>query len=137
MKKTYAAKFDSLDELFADVDAFCAENRVDAASAYALNLCLDEIFTNIVSYGYKNDGSQKIEVELAARNGFAEAAVRDTAPAFDPISDAPAPDTSSDAESRDVGRLGIFFLKKSMDAVSYSRKNGVNELVMKRRLAAQ
>ena len=107
MKKTYAAKFDSLDELFADVDAFCAENRVDAASAYALNLC------------------------------FAEAAVRDTAPAFNPISDAPAPDTSSDAESRDVGGLGIFFLKKSMDAVSYSRKNGVNELVMKRRIAAQ
>ena len=136
MKKTYAAKFDSLDELFADVDAFCAENRVEA-SAYALNLCLDEIFTNIVSYGYKNDGSQKIEVELAAGGGFAEAAVRDTAPAFNPISDAPAPDTSSDAESRDVGGLGIFFLKKSMDAVSYSRKNGVNELVMKRRLAAQ
>ena len=56
--------------------------------------------------------------------------VRDTAPAFNPLSDVAPPDLTSNIEDRKVGGLGVFFLRKNMDRLSYRRVGGVNELMM-------
>ncbi len=134
-KKTYVAKLESLDEIYVDVEIFCKEAHVDDKTKYALNLCLDEIFTNIVSYGYKGDKSKNVEIELKREAKEISAVVRDDAPAFNPLEDATTPDISSDAESREVGGLGVFFIKKNMDKLSYKRENGKNQLTMARNIA--
>ncbi len=138
MRKFYKADLDELAAIAADVEVFCAQTGADSASAFALNLCLDEIFTNIVEYGYKRDASNKVEIEYlpVAEGGKTvgvQVHVRDSAPAFDPFSDAPAPDVVSKLEDRDIGGLGIFLVKKNMDRVEYSRKGNINELSMFRK----
>ena len=64
------------------------------------------------------------------RENCVEIFVRDTAPAFNPLSDVAPPDLTSNIEDRKVGGLGVFFLRKNMDRLSYRRVGGVNELMM-------
>ena len=64
MRKAYPAVLDSLDALRTDADAFCAENRIDADSVFALNLCLEEVFSNSAIYGCGLSPDKKIEVSL-------------------------------------------------------------------------
>ena len=44
------------------------------------------------------------------------------------------PDTTLSAEEREIGGLGIFMVKKSMDAMEYSRKDGQNILTITKKL---
>ncbi len=131
-QKTYIASLDSLDEIYADVETFCEQSRVNDKSKYALNLCLDEVFTNIVTYGYKGDKSKSIEIELYCDSKEVSAIVRDDAPAFNPLEEVDSPDISATADNREIGGLGVFFLKKNMDKLSYKRENGKNQLTMAR-----
>ena len=105
MRKSYPATLDSLEQIALDAEAFCADAGADSASAFALNLCLEEVFANCATYGCGLDPKQKIEI-------------------------------SADAESRPVGGLGIFLVKKHMDEVSYRREGGKNVLSMRRKIAA-
>ena len=48
---------------------------------------------------------------------------------FDPLKK-PDPDITLSAEEREIGGLGIFITKKTMDTVSYAYENGENILTM-------
>ncbi len=135
MRKAYPATLESLEQIALDADAFCAESGADSAAAFALNLCLEEVFANCASYGCGLDPKQKIEISLSARGDEIFAEVSDSARAFDPLTQAPSPDLSADADSRSVGGLGVFLVKKYMDEVSYRREGGKNVLSMRRKLA--
>ena len=85
IKNTYSASLENLEKIFADAEKFCEEINADAKTTYALNLSLDEIFTNIVSYGYKGDSSKNVEIELEKSNDEIVATISDTAPRFNPL----------------------------------------------------
>lgn len=136
MRKAYPATLDSIEQIALDAEAFCAKAGADRESAFALNLCLEEVFANCAAYGCGLDPKREIEISLSARNGEIFAEVSDSARAFDPLTQAPSPDLSADADSRSVGGLGVFLVKKYMDEVSYRRENGRNVLSMRRAIAA-
>ncbi len=48
--------------------------------------------------------------------------------AFDPLVEAPAPDTTSDIKTRAVGGLGVYLVRSLTDAASYERKDNQNRL---------
>jgi anti-sigma regulatory factor (Ser/Thr protein kinase) len=52
---------------------------------------------------------------------------------FDPLKK-PDPDITLSAEERDIGGLGIFITKKTMDSISYAYENGENILTMTKKL---
>lgn len=126
----------SLSKVAEDAELFCARNHVCADVSYAFTLCLDELFTNIISYGYKEDASKIIDLELSADKENMTAVIRDCAPKFDPLKDVEDPDISAPLGNRDVGGLGIFFTKKTMDKISYKRENGFNILTLSKRLCS-
>jgi anti-sigma regulatory factor (Ser/Thr protein kinase) len=99
---------------------------------HAFNLCLDELFTNIVSYGYPGGGEHTIELDLRADAVEAVAILRDDARAFDPLTQAPHPDLNAPIESRKIGGLGVYFVKVLMTRVSYRREGRHNVLEMAR-----
>ena len=53
----------------------------------------------------------------------------DTGVPFDPLAK-PDPDITLSAEDREIGGLGIFITKKTMDSVTYAYENGENILTM-------
>ncbi len=133
-KKDYESSFKNLSVLAKDLEGFCARAGVDEAVAYAFELCLDELFTNIVSYGYGEGNEGSVSLELSVSDGVMSAEISDSAKPFDPFVQAAAPDLNRPLEDRDIGGLGIFFIKRTMDKVSYRRDGGRNVVRLSKRL---
>jgi len=119
-----------LNRLAADIELFASEHGVDHATAHSFNLCLDEVFTNSVSYAFGDGRHHEVRLELRATPKEIVAIIRDDGKAYDPLIQAPAPDFHSPIEDRRIGGLGVHFVKTLMARVHYRRENGWNILEM-------
>jgi len=133
MKFSYTNDLKELKQLATDITNFSKENQIKDEVVYALNLCLDEVLTNIISYGLKNTpkGEEKISLELTIHDGKVIATISDNGSPFDPLTEGPKnPDISSELENRKIGGLGVYFLDQYMDSVNYRRENDHNVLTL-------
>jgi serine/threonine-protein kinase RsbW len=132
---TLRNELSELEQLAQEVEAFGTDEGLPAATVFALNLALEETVTNIISYGYDDQGPHLIAVALSVAGGLVSGAVEDDGRAFDPlVSD--APDVTAPIEERDVGGLGVLLVRKLMDDVSYERVEGRNRLTFRKQLTA-
>ena len=93
-----------------------------------IDIAIDELFGNIARYAYAPGvGKATVRVELSEDENAAVVTFIDNGVAYDPLKK-DDPDTTLSAEDRDVGGLGIFIVKKSMDDMVYSYKDGQNVL---------
>jgi anti-sigma regulatory factor (Ser/Thr protein kinase) len=97
-----------------------------------LNLALEEILTNIISYGYTDDREHEIKVHLSTQPGAVNAEVEDDGRPFNPL-EAPEPDTTKPLEGRSIGGLGIQLVRKLMDGLEYKRLDDRNLLTIKKK----
>ena len=96
----------------------------------AVCVAMEEVFVNIAHYAYPGgEGKAKISVAVDGETNIATFVVSDNGIPFDPLAKAD-PDITLSADEREVGGLGIFIIKKTMDSVSYVRENGENRLTM-------
>lgn len=135
MKYVYTNDLKELEKIAADIESFAEAEAISPAVAHAFNLCLDEIFTNIVSYAFGDDGQHEVLIELRREGEDVVAVVSDAGQSFNPLTDSKEPDLESDIEDRDIGGLGIFFVKELMDAVDYQRDGDRNVLTLRKRNA--
>ena len=98
-----------------------------------LNLSLEELITNTVSYGYQDTDEHEIRVSLTERDGSLVAVMEDDGVAFDPFTAAPAPDLEADVEERPIGGLGVYLVKTLMDEVAYQRLDDRNRVTLTQR----
>ena len=97
-----------------------------------LNLALEEILTNTISYGYTDNREHEIKVRLSVQSGEVKAEVEDDGQPFDPLA-VPEPDTAKSLEERTIGGLGIHLVRKLMDNLEYKRQGERNLLIMKKK----
>ncbi len=102
---------------------------------FALDLALEEILMNVISYGYPDGGDHQIIVRLALDRGEVTAEVEDDGRPFNPL-EVPEPDVSRSLEERQIGGLGIHLTRKMMDGLDYRRQGDKNLLMMKKRVVA-
>ncbi len=115
------------------VERFLGEAGADDAVVFRVNLCLDELLTNVISYGFQDDDEHHIDLRLAVADGILRIELEDDARAFNPL-DVPPPDLDSGLEVREIGGLGIHFVRETMDRVAYRRAGDRNLLTMQRGL---
>ena len=96
---------------------------------FNLNLVLEEAVVNIIHYAYPKEEHQYIYLSAHVHEGSIVFVLTDTGKEFDPTL-APEADITLSAEEREIGGLGIFITKKTMDTVSYAYENGENILTM-------
>lgn len=113
----------------AALETFAREHGIAAEVAAKLVLALDEVLTNIVSYGYPDGGRHGIAVHARLDGGLISLSVRDGGKPFDPLA-LPPPDTGLGIEERRIGGLGIHFVRTVMDEVHYRRQRACNVLTM-------
>ena len=113
------------------VDSFGAEHRLLNEVVVALNVSLDEILNNIISYAYEDAGRHDIFVRLELRPGKVEVIVEDDGKPFDPLAVAiPNPRIKSRAE----GGAGLQFVRNLTDELTYVRRDGINQLRLMKKL---
>jgi anti-sigma regulatory factor (Ser/Thr protein kinase) len=118
------------------VTAFAEQRQLPSNLVFELNVALEEILTNVIAYGYEDAGEHEIMLRLSHTGEEITAEVEDGGRPFNPLV-AAAPDTSKPLEERPLGGLGIHLVRKFMDEVQYSRQQGRNLLVMKKRLSTK
>lgn len=117
------------------IDAFCAGCDVEPGVAYAVNLALDELLTNIVSYGYPETGEHRIEIAVRQEGGSLVVTIVDDSIEFDPRQ-VPETDTDAPLHERDPGGLGLLLVNTMMDDVDYRREDGRNVTILTKGPAA-
>lgn len=122
--------------LLSGVEKALERESVPEAVGAGLALALDELLTNTVSYGFPDGGWHEILVDLAIAPNQIDLTVRDDGRAFDPLL-APEPDMEAALEDRQVGGLGIHFVRTLADALSYERERGWNVLKLTKRYARE
>jgi anti-sigma regulatory factor (Ser/Thr protein kinase) len=117
------------------VDEFGTRHCLPARAIFELTLALDEILTNVLSYGFDDGGEHEIVVRLTPPESGGTAGVtvevEDDGRPFDPLQ-VRAPDVHSPLEERQVGGLGIYLARTVMDRLEYRRQGGKNVLVMRK-----
>ena len=100
---------------------------------FEMNLALDELFTNIISYGFEDDKEHLIKIEIKVDENELSMRIEDDGIPFDPVL-AEAPDLECRIEECKIGGLGIHLIKKLMDEIRYERVNDVNILYLKKHI---
>ena len=97
-----------------------------------LETAAEEIFVNIASYAYPQE-TGKVEIQLEKRSDPWRVCIsfRDRGIPYNPL-ERPEPDLTLSAEQREIGGLGIYMVRKSMDTVSYEYKDGCNMLTIEK-----
>jgi anti-sigma regulatory factor (Ser/Thr protein kinase) len=99
-----------------------------------IDIAIDELFGNIAHYAYNPEvGSATVRVEVIEDPLAVTITFIDNGVPYDPLAKAD-PDTTLSAEERDIGGLGIYMVKKSMDDIIYEYKDGQNILKIKKYL---
>lgn len=99
-----------------------------------ISIAIDELFGNIAHYAYGDQtGEATIRVELTQEPRAAVITFIDSGVPYNPLAKED-PDTTLSAEDRQIGGLGIFMVKKSMDEVAYAYKDGQNMLTIRKNL---
>ena len=99
-----------------------------------IDIAIDELFGNIAHYAYHPEvGNATVRVEVTEEPLAVIVTFIDRGVPYDPLN-AAEPDITLSAEDRQLGGLGIYMVKKSMDEISYEYKDGKNILSIKKKL---
>jgi anti-sigma regulatory factor (Ser/Thr protein kinase) len=99
-----------------------------------VNICLDELFTNIVSYGFEDDLAHIIRFAMDLDNQVLTLSIEDEGVPFNPL-EKKDPEVPADLIDVRIGGLGIHIVRKLMDDIRYKRKQGKNKLTMKKSIS--
>ena len=133
-KLTVEAKTENLEEVLGFVDRHLEAMDCSPKVSVQIDVAVEELFVNIAHYAYSpGTGSATIGVEILKDPAAIAITFTDRGKPFDPLAKED-PDITLSAEERQIGGLGIYMVKKSMDEVVYEYKDGQNILRIKKDL---
>jgi anti-sigma regulatory factor (Ser/Thr protein kinase) len=113
------SKLSELNRIPPWVENLASLHAIPDRTRYAMDLCLEEVLSNIVRHGYKSEANGIIRIScLMQREGCLSLVVEDGAPAFNPLIFESRPFSPSLGEVS-VGGQGIHLLKEFADKVDY------------------
>ena len=119
----------------ARIDEFCAARKLIPSVAYAVNLAIDEVLTNTISYGYDDDERHLIEIIVSLEADSIVVVIVDDSMPFD-LGLAPERDLDVSLEDTSLGGLGLFLVHRMMDSVDYRREEGCNVVTLIKAVSA-
>ena len=109
---------------------------IDCGPKARMQICMaaEEIFVNIANYAYAPDkGRAKVSVEVTDQPLTVVITFVDNGRHYDPLAKED-PDVTLPASERQIGGLGVFLVKQTMDDVVYEYKDGKNILKLKKNI---
>lgn len=106
---------------------------LEAADKNKFEVASEEILVNIICYAYETEKGD-IEMIWQENNPFVQLTFKDFGKPFNPLNHQKTPLKSLSIESKDIGGLGIFFIKNFVDKVDYYHQDGANVLTISKRI---
>ena len=128
-----ANELDELQKVNAAIEELAEEENWSPDVTFQIGLAVEELGVNIVNYGHDDDKAHEIKIVISSEDEAITIEVEDDGHAFNPLSDAPAPDLDAEVEDRTVGGLGIHLVRTMMDEVHYQRQQNKNCLTLVKR----
>ena len=119
-----------LERISAAVEDIGQRENWPAQFIFRINLVLEELGLNIMSYGYGEEGLHEFEITLTSEADVLRIEVTDDGRPFDPLNEAPEPDLDASVDDRQVGGLGIHLVRTMVDEMSYRREQDKNHLTL-------
>lgn len=131
---TIEAKIENIDNVIEFVNDELDKFGCSSKAKIEINVAIDEIFANIANYAYKpNVGDATIQVDVNDQSKMASIVFIDKGVPFDPLVKND-PNVSLSADDREIGGLGIYIVKKTMDNVEYQYKDNSNILKITKKI---
>ena len=131
---TLKAELDRIGEVVAFIEEQLEAVDCPMKAQMQIDMAVDELFSNIAHYAYgEGTGEATIGFDFDADTRTASVTFEDAGVPYDPLKKTD-PDVSLSAEEREVGGLGIFLVKKTMDAMEYERRDGINRLTIRKKV---
>ena len=132
--RTFPAKTESLSDVIGFTEETLEGFDCPMKTQMAICVAIEEVFVNVARYAYpESSGDMTLSIAFDEDNGLITFRMTDKGVPFDPLAK-PDPDITLSAEDREIGGLGIFIAKKTMDSLSYSYENGENVLTMMKKI---
>ena len=132
--KTFLAKIESLPDVLGFVEETLEGFECPMKIQTAISVAIEEVFVNVAHYAYpESAGDMTLHIGLDKASRTVTFRMMDKGVPFDPLKK-PDPDITLSAEEREIGGLGIFIAKKTMDWLDYSYENGENILTMMKKI---
>lgn len=131
---TINATVDNIPQVTTFVDEQLEELGCPIKAQMQIDIAIDELFGNIAHYAYNPDvGPATVRVEVLREPLAVVITFIDNGVQYDPLAK-DDPDITLPADKRELGGLGIYMVKKSMDEITYEYKDGQNILRIKKHI---
>jgi anti-sigma regulatory factor (Ser/Thr protein kinase) len=114
-------------EAIARMEKFRERNNIGEYAFTGLDLALDEVLTNVISYAFRDGARHWIDIEFGLSGERLSIEIRDNGIPFNPL-DLPPPKLDGDLGERHVGGLGMHFVRNIADEITYRRDANWNIL---------
>jgi len=123
-------KIDQLTLIHEFLEQLGADWLLEPGMIFELNLILEEYITNLIFYGYPDDAEHVISIEISKEERSLTLLVTDDGMEFNILE---APDNENiekPVNEREIGGLGIHFIKTLADHLEYESYGGKNRLLI-------
>jgi anti-sigma regulatory factor (Ser/Thr protein kinase) len=127
--KDFPAQQDSYEEMLSYALACADEAGVPMKRQLKLQLGFEEAVVNVISYAYEPEEEGKVWLKVYADGNDLIIEIKDSGKPFNPL-EREDPDVTLSVEERQIGGLGIFLVKKTMDGMEYRRERDRNILTI-------
>lgn len=93
---------------------FLVEHKVDERMKYHIELCCDELLSNILQYAYKGRSERFIDINISLNEEGASLGIKDDGVSFNPL------------KHKDTENIGLLIVKGVCTSMNYMRNSGQN-----------
>jgi anti-sigma regulatory factor (Ser/Thr protein kinase) len=115
------------------LERFQTEAGIPEKSLFEINLVLDELFTNIVSCGFRDMDPHQVEITITREGRWVTICVRDDGVPFNPTA-AASPEKDCTIEERRIGGIGLHLVRRLTDEMTYLRQGACNIITLRKQL---
>ena len=125
---TLRSRISELSRAYAWVERLASQHGIPEATQFAMNLCLEEVLSNIMRHGYRGRSDRTIKVRFTnPGKGYFVFVVEDEAPHFNPLN-VPEPPPITSVKDLPVGGRGVSLLRHYSQTLEYQATPAGNRL---------
>ena len=126
MQQEFGRSLDEIGNIVSFTDTFFLENDIDASVRYIVDLCVEELFVNMITYNTESNAD--ILIDMKPHEHGVEISLTDfDVERFDPREVRPV-DVNAPLEQRTPGGLGLYLVLKMVNSIHYEYRNRTSKI---------